>query len=423
VPLPVFARVLAAGILGHEGEAWRRCAEESHALPSRGKRSSVAAVRLGRLTRTKSHHPVRFLVRAVTHKSSSRARMARVVAAMLVATSLPAAIAFAPPAPATSRFALAGRHPARRAQQCASRAGPTTSVQMGFFDGLFGKPSVGAAAGGSALPPDWTEQVDPSSGETYYFNQASGESTWDRPAKAEAAAPAAAAVRALQPKRQLSGLPPVPTSYDEIHAQAIASVAQGLKAGKRRLEVEFPPIAQTNKISDGSASSQATVRRANVAFNAKVAAALSKSAARVLVLCEDAATLQEMLRAVLPSNAFCALIKDAASLGPRKGDIILSCQPANSKSWIASAQLESEAPVIVLNGFQYNGYKAFDMAYYLKPMTFNSGICGYCIRSFPYDWVVWSAKTAQPIDYSVEFVEAQGCLRPDLQRISLRLTA
>jgi hypothetical protein len=351
--------------------------------------------------------------------------MARVVAAMLFATSLPAAIAFAPPAPATGCFALAGRHPARRAQQCASRAGagPTTSVQMGFFDGLFGKPPVSAAAGGSALPPDWTEQVDPSSGETYYFNQASGESTWDRPAKAKAAAPATAAVRALQPKRQLSGLPPVPTSYDEIHAQAIASVAEGLKAGKRRLEVEFPPIAQTNKISDGSASSQATVRRANVAFNAKVAAALSKSAARVLVLCEDAATLQEMLRAVLPSNAVCALIKDATSVGPRKGDIILSCQPANSKSWIASAQLESEAPVVVLNGFQYNGYKAFDMAYYLKPMTFNSGICGYCIRSFPYDWVVWSAKTAQPIDYSVEFVEAQGCLRPDLQRISLRLTA
>ena len=125
--------------------------------------------------------------------------MARVVAAMVFATSLPAAIAFAPPVSAIGRFALAGRHPARRAQQCASRAGarPNTSVQMGFFDGLFGKPPMGAAAGGSALPPDWTEQVDPSSGETYYFNQASGESTWDRPAQAKAAAPATAAVRAL----------------------------------------------------------------------------------------------------------------------------------------------------------------------------------------------------------------------------------
>ena len=79
--------------------------------------------------------------------------------------------------------------------------------------------------------------------------------------------------------------------------------------------------------------------------------------------------------------------------------------------------------MVVLNGFQYNGYKAFEMAYYLKPMTFNSGICGYCIRRYPNDWVVWSAKTASPLaDYKVSFVEAQGCLRPDLQRISLALT-
>ena len=40
-------------------------------------------------------------------------------------------------------------------------------------------------------------------------------------------------------------------------------------------------------------------------------------------------------------------------------------QPADTKSWIAAAQLESQAPVVVLNGFQYNGYKAFEMAYYL----------------------------------------------------------
>jgi len=115
--------------------------------------------------------------------------------------------------------------------------------------------------------------------------------------------------------------------------------------------------------------------------------------------------------------------RDADSVGIGQCDVIVSCQPADSKSWMSSAQLEARAPVVVLNGFQYHGYKAFDMAYYLKPMTFNSGICGYCIRQYPNDWVVWSVKTAQPLDYTVAFVEAQGCLRPDLQRVSLKLTA
>ena len=353
-------------------------------------------------------------------------KAAKALAAILVAALVPPCAAFAPPASVPGGIAV------RRAMDTLAKplasprrrslgAGAATSVRMGFFDSILGKPP---AAGGSALLPGWTELVDPASGDTYYVNEASGESTWDRPAApAASAAPAApAAPIASLPRRQLAGLPPVPSSYDEIHAQAIASVTAGLQAGRRRLEVEFPPIAQTNKISDGSASSQATVRRANVAFNAKVCAALSPSASRVLVLCEDSSTLQEMSRAALPANAVCALIKDAATVGPRQGDVILSCQPADSKSWMASAQLESQAPVVVLNGFQYNGYKAFDMAYYLKPMTFNSGICGYCIRQFPNDWVVWSAKTAQPIDYTVEFVEAQGCLRPDLQRISLKLT-
>jgi hypothetical protein len=41
-------------------------------------------------------------------------------------------------------------------------------------------------------------------------------------------------------------------SYEEIHQEAIAGVLAGLDAGVSRLEVEFPPIAQTNKVSSTS---------------------------------------------------------------------------------------------------------------------------------------------------------------------------
>ena len=197
------------------------------------------------------------------------------------------------------------------------------TLQMGFFDNLLGgnantpsAPGVGARG----LPAGWTEEVDPSSGDVYFYNAATGETTWDRPAAPQPTSPAPSAVN----------VPAVPRSYDEIHAQAIAAVKSGLKAGKRRLEIEFPPIAQTNKISDGSASSQRLVRQANAAFNTKVASAFSGESKRVVVLCADGPLLDEMLLQSLPPNAVCALIKNSASV-VAAGDIVLSCQPADTK--------------------------------------------------------------------------------------------
>ena len=199
----------------------------------------------------------------------------------------------------------------------------TLQMKMGFFDNLLGSnantpsaPGVGARG----LPAGWTEEVDPSSGDVYFYNAATGETTWDRPAAPQPTSPAPSAVN----------VPAVPRSYDEIHAQAIAAVKSGLKAGKRRLEIEFPPIAQTNKISDGSASSQRLVRQANAAFNTKVASAFSGESKRVVVLCADGPLLDEMLLQSLPPNAVCALIKDSASV-VAAGDVVLSCQPADSK--------------------------------------------------------------------------------------------
>lgn len=49
-------------------------------------------------------------------------------------------------------------------------------------------------------------------------------------------------------------------SYEEIHEEAIAGVLAGLDAGVSRLEVEFPPIAQTNKVSATSIEAAVLLR-------------------------------------------------------------------------------------------------------------------------------------------------------------------
>jgi len=159
----------------------------------------------------------------------------------------------------------------------------------------------------------------------------------------------------------------VPSSYDAIHQQAIDSVVAGLQAGLRRMEVEFPPIAQVNKLSDGSKSSEALVRRANVGFLAKVVEAMSRSASTVWVLCGDGLTKQEVDKARLPPNARTQLIKDGAPpCSP--GDVILVHPPSDSKQWSAASAMASSAPVVVINGYANNGHRDFEMAYYRTSM-------------------------------------------------------
>lgn len=50
-------------------------------------------------------------------------------------------------------------------------------------------PAAGPGAG--ALPEGWAEQVDPGSGRTFYFKAATGETTWDRPASTQPVAASA----------------------------------------------------------------------------------------------------------------------------------------------------------------------------------------------------------------------------------------
>ena len=80
-------------------------------------------------------------------------------------------------------------------------------MKMGFFDNLLGSnantpsaPGVGARG----LPAGWTEEVDPSSGDVYFYNAATGETKWDRPAAPQSASappavPSTAVVAAAKP--------------------------------------------------------------------------------------------------------------------------------------------------------------------------------------------------------------------------------
>jgi len=66
-------------------------------------------------------------------------------------------------------------------------------------------PAAMPAYGAPALPPGWESAPDPASGKPYYFNRATGETSWTPPAAAPAAAPAPAPVA---PVAAAPALPP-----------------------------------------------------------------------------------------------------------------------------------------------------------------------------------------------------------------------
>merc|ERR1711920_915431 len=68
------------------------------------------------------------------------------------------------------------------------------------------------AADAGALPSGWAEHVDPGSGKTFYHNATTGETSWDRPGGAPAAA---ASASPYLPTSATPAADPLPAGWTE----------------------------------------------------------------------------------------------------------------------------------------------------------------------------------------------------------------
>merc|ERR1711972_467250 len=69
--------------------------------------------------------------------------------------------------------------------------------------------------GNEALPAGWEQAQDPGSGKTYFFNRASGQTTWDRPSGVSAAAAPAVAPTAAPAAAGPGGNEALPAGWEQ----------------------------------------------------------------------------------------------------------------------------------------------------------------------------------------------------------------
>lgn len=103
-----------------------------------------------------------------------------------------------------------------------------------------------------------------------------------------------------------------------------------------------------------------------------------------------------------------------------KGDLCVWITPSNAKDYVAAAGLAAKGVTVVLvNGLFKDPRSvsaAATMAYFYKPLTYNSAVVGCLLRVYPGTWAVVDAVTNQQLAvYNDTNILVSGTNTPDLR--------
>ena len=204
-------------------------------------------------------------------------------------------------------------------------------------------------------------------------------------------------------------LPGLPTQYDEIYESAAQGIKAAVADGISVVEVDFPPIANVNRLSDGSAKSEKIVHEANAAAAAALKRSLEGEDMRVAFIgCSGGS------RSALKSAC-----GEASSLrdGAPADSIALVVQPTAEEQWEAAETLQCRC-VVVLNGLLSNGM--YSHAYYYKPLTAFSTVTGGVVRRYPGPYTCYSID-GKPVDLEVGLTTQGRRALPDTKVAQMKL--
>jgi hypothetical protein len=193
----------------------------------------------------------------------------------------------------------------------------------------------------------------------------------------------------------------VPQRFNIRDRQAIdavkAAVSKPKTPGFCLIECEFPPLAALNKLGDGSLQSANQVDDANLAFGVQLARSLSvvPFAPTVTLLASTAAS-QRLVQKAQKTYPLVHPLQQGLPSPINKSSVLVLVAPSSTRDYSLAQEMVQEygATVILVNGLAKTPKSVSGqatMAYYLKPLTYNSQVAGYLVRRYPQAWTTLSS--------------------------------
>lgn len=222
----------------------------------------------------------------------------------------------------------------------------------------------------------------------------------------------------------------IPNTINERDNQAINAIKAAIRKPRSPsmpyIECEFPALQALNKLGDGSLRSTLEAEEANLSFVSKLVKALAPATflgPKVSLFVSSSATKSFFAGAKKKvKGASHYSLKDGTPQEIGEDTVCIITMPSSRVDYQTAQNLAASgnvAAVIVVNGFAKDPKSvptSATMAYFLKPLTYNSQVAGYLTRSYPAKWAVIETATKKVLaSFSDEEILVKGTNTPDLR--------
>jgi len=229
-----------------------------------------------------------------------------------------------------------------------------------------------------------------------------------------------------------SSVPKSPAARDN---QAIGSIKAALASPRnpsfRLVEAEFPVLAALNKLGDGSLRSAKEAEAANLQFALKLAKsiAIPLLGPRVYIVTSSAASSSFSASVAKKAGGSISVVslKDGLPESFGETDVVIFLTPSTNADYRTAESIATSRTVggvIIVNGYAKDAKSVKQeatMAYFYKPLTYNSQVAGYLVREYPSKWTAVDAVTNSNLGtFTDEEILVTKTNTPDL-RASVKL--
>jgi len=220
-----------------------------------------------------------------------------------------------------------------------------------------------------------------------------------------------------------------PTSTANRDSTAINAIKSALQKPRNPkcplVECEFPALAALNKLGDGSLRSATEAEDANIAFASKLCTKVGSPfgpKVNLVVSSSASRSFMDKVQKKVKGASICS-VKDLASASVSGTSVFLT--PSSKADYQEARKLAEDGCATVIVNALFKDQKSVPesatMAYFLKPLTYNSQVAGFLlVRSYPSQWTVLDAQSSVLGTFTDADILVPKTNTPDL-RASVRL--